>query len=216
MRQALAVLTAATLVSGCTEMKPSDFKDATPRLVLEEYFAGDTEAWGMFEDRFGTLRRQFTVDIKGSWDGRELILDERFRYSDGETDRRVWTIRKTGEHGYEGRADDVIGTAVGVAFGNALNWRYDLDLGIAGRKTKVHFNDWMFLQPSGVLLNRARVSKFGIELGTVTLAFMKPRAAAAPCAERLDQPPSSIQAAGPPANDREPRAEAVKRGIALS
>jgi hypothetical protein len=37
----------------------------------------------------------------------------------------------------------------------------------------VHFNDWMFLQPSGVLLNRARVSKFGITIGEVTLAFMK-------------------------------------------
>jgi hypothetical protein len=31
----------------------------------------------------------------------------------------------------------------------------------------------MFLQPSGVLLNRARVSKFGLEIGTVTLAFRK-------------------------------------------
>lgn len=190
-------------------MEQSDLKDATLRLVPEEYFAGDTEAWGIFEDRFGTLRRQFTVDIKGSWDGRELILDERFRYSDGETDRRVWTIRKTGEHGYEGRADGVGGTAVGAASGNALNWRYDLDLEIAGRKITVQVNDWMFLQSSRVLLNRGRFSKFGIELGTVTLAFMKPHAAA----ERLVQPLYSSQTAGAPANDRAPLAEAAERGI---
>jgi hypothetical protein len=37
----------------------------------------------------------------------------------------------------------------------------------------VKFDDWMFLQPGGVLLNRARMSKFGVELGQVTLSFMK-------------------------------------------
>jgi len=37
----------------------------------------------------------------------------------------------------------------------------------------VHFDDWMFLQPDGVLLNRARVSKFGFTVGEVTLAFYK-------------------------------------------
>ena len=61
-------------VSGCANMKPEDFKDATPKLVLEDYFAGQTRAWGMFEDRFGSVRRQFSVDITGTWDGETLIL----------------------------------------------------------------------------------------------------------------------------------------------
>ena len=39
---------------------------------------------------------------------------------------------------------------------------------------RVKFDDWMFLQPAGVLLNRARMSKFGVELGVTTIAFMKP------------------------------------------
>jgi hypothetical protein len=159
-------------------MKPTDFKDTAPKLVLEEYFAGRTQAWGIFEDRFGMLRRQFTVDIAGHWDGRELVLDERFRYSDGERDRRVWRITKTGAHRYEGRAGDVVGTAEGNAYGNALNWRYDMDLKVGDGTWRVHFNDWMFLQPDRVLINRARVSKFGIEIGEVTLFFMKDAQAA--------------------------------------
>jgi hypothetical protein len=158
-------------------MKPTDFRDTAPKLVLEEYFAGNTWAWGIFEDRFGTLRRQFTVNITGSWDGRELVLDERFRYSDGERDRRVWRITKTGEHAYEGRAGDVVGTAQGVSYGNALNWRYDMDLKVGDGSWRVHFNDWMFLQPNRVLINRARVSKFGFEIGEVTLFFTKDRQA---------------------------------------
>jgi hypothetical protein len=156
-------------------MQPKDFAETTPRLVIEEYFAGETRAWGIFEDRFGDLRRQFVVDITGSWDGRQLVLDENFRYSDGETDERIWRITKLDEHRYEGRADAVVGTASGVAYGNALNWRYDLDLKVGDGTWRVHFDDWMFLQPDGVLINRARVRKWGIEIGEVTIVFSKPR-----------------------------------------
>lgn len=155
-------------------MKATDFSGTKPELRIEEYFAGETRAWGIFEDRFGSLRRQFVVDIQGTWDGEELILDERFRYSDGEQDRRVWTIKKIDDHRYEGRAADVIGIATGEAYGNALNWRYDMDLKVGDSTFRVHFNDWMYLQESGVLVNRARVSKFGIEIGEVTLFFQKP------------------------------------------
>ena len=174
MTAKISALTFALIVlSGCTSMKPSDFSKAEPLLRIEDYFVGQTRAWGIFEDRFGNLRRQFDVDIQGSWDGEALVLDERFRYRDGETDRRIWTIKKIDEHRYEGSADDVIGTATGESYGNALNWRYDMDLKIGEGTLRVHFNDWMFLQSSGVLVNRARVSKFGIAIGEVTLFFQK-------------------------------------------
>ena len=166
-------LMALAILSGCSSMQATDFKDATPKLVIEEYFAGKTIAWGLFEDRFGTIRRQFTVDITGTWDGTELVLDEKFAFSDGERDQRIWKIRKTGDNTYVGEADDVIGQASGQASGNALNWQYQMDMKVGSGHLRVRFDDWMFLQPSGVLLNRARVSKFGIEIGTVTLAFQK-------------------------------------------
>jgi hypothetical protein len=154
-------------------MKPEDFAGSRPELSLEQYFLGHVEAWGIFEDRFGRLRRSFTVQINGSWEDGELVLDEAFCYDDGETDRRVWRIRKLSDHHYEGRADDVIGVAQGVAFGKALNWRYQLDLPIGERTVRVHFDDWMYLQPGDVLVNRAKVSKFGITLGEVSLFFRR-------------------------------------------
>ena len=180
------VLLSLVILSGCTTMKPTDFKNATPQLVIEEYFAGETQAWGLFEDRFGTIRRQFSVDIVGTWDGEFLTLDEKFVFEDGERDRRIWKIRKTGDKTYTGTADDVIGEATGRASGNALNWRYQMDLTVGTSTLRVRFDDWMFLQPSGVLLNRARVTKFGIEIGTVTLAFMKNAATAADQAHSND------------------------------
>ena len=86
MKARIVALVATLLtLSGCTTMKPIDFKDTQPKLILEEYFSGRTHAWGLFEDRFGKVRRQFTVDITGTWDGETLRLDEHFTYGDGMT-----------------------------------------------------------------------------------------------------------------------------------
>lgn len=171
MRKLGLMTVVALILAGCATMKPSDFSGKGPKLVLEEYFEGKTRAWGIFEDRFGNLKRQFVVDIDGTWDGKQLVLDEDFVYADGEKDRRVWTIQKINDSLYEGRADDVVGVAKGEISGNALSWRYEMDLQMGSRMIRVTFDDWMFLQPDGVLINRARVKKLGIELGTVTLFF---------------------------------------------
>ena len=70
-------------LTGCTAMTSDDFTNKTPTFVLEEYFHGKTRAWGLFEDRFGTVRRQFVVNINGDWDGTTLTLDEDFLFDDG-------------------------------------------------------------------------------------------------------------------------------------
>ena len=174
LRAALTVMSLIAISACGTTMKPEDFANRQPRLHLEEFFAGKVKAWGIFEDRFGNLRRQFVVDIDGVWDSRKLILDERFVYSDGQKDRRVWTIEKVDEHTYTGVAGDVIGIARGKNYGNVLNWSYDMNLKVGGDTWKVRFDDWLFLQPGGVVLNRAVVTKWGVEIGQVQLAFSKP------------------------------------------
>ena len=59
-----------------------------PAFDLADFFAGRSVAYGIFEDRFGNLRRQFRVEIEASESGNILTLDERFLYADGEQDRR--------------------------------------------------------------------------------------------------------------------------------
>jgi len=154
-------------------MKPQDFAARTPRLDLFAYFIGETSAWGLFEDRFGKVRRQFKVAIQGRLEGDALVLQEDFVYDDGEKSRRVWTIRRDGPSGYVGTAADVVGEARGRAAGNALNWQYVMDLAVGRRTLRVAFDDWMFLQDDAVLINRAKIKKLGLELGSVTLFFVK-------------------------------------------
>jgi len=51
---------------------------------------------------------------------------------------------------------------------------------INGRSVNVHFNDRMYLQPEGVLLSKAKVSKLGVVIGAVTLTFIKNQPNSAP------------------------------------
>lgn len=172
----LALLSAVLILGGCSGVQVKDYADTRPRLNLFEYFTGETRAWGIFQTRSGELKRQFTVDIRGEVDGDRLTLTEDFVYADGEVQQRIWRIRRLDEHRLEGRADDVVGVAEGETHGSALNWRYTMRLPVGKRTFDVQFDDWMFMQPDGVLINRAEVSKFGFRVGEVTLFFSKPGA----------------------------------------
>ena len=174
-RAALIAAAAALLLAACASAPtPSDYARETPHLDLRRYFNGPLTAHGLFTDRSGKVVRRFTVKMTGSWNGNQGVLDEDFTYSDGKKERRVWRLTDLGNGRYSGRADDVVGEAVGQAAGNALNWRYTLTLPVDGRDWEVQFDDWMYLMDDRVMLNKAVMSKFGLALGEVTLAFTKP------------------------------------------
>ena len=154
------LIAAAALIVGCASPAPADYSAEKPLLDLKTYFNGEFVAHGLFTDRSGKVARRFVVQMTGSWQGKNGTLDERFTYSDGTTERRVW--RLTDE-----------GNAQGVAAGNALNWRYTLKLPVDGKVYEVQFDDWMYLMDDRVMLNKAVMSKFGIRLGEVTLSFYK-------------------------------------------
>ena len=167
-------LLAVTAVSSCASSSTLEQFEAAPRqLVLEDYFEGETTAYGLFEDRFGKVRRQFKVDITGEVEGNRLTLTEKFVYDDGERDTRVWEIDILGNGQYRGTAGDVPVPAVGQVSGNAFSWKYKVDLKVGDSVWKVGFNDWMFLMDDGVLINRAYVTRYGIEIGQVTITFNK-------------------------------------------
>ena len=171
-------------ISACARRDVAVLSDRQPGLDLAEFFAGDSVAYGIFEDRFGNLRRQFRANMTGTVKGDTLTLVEDFLYDDGERADRTWVIRRTGTDdrgivSYEGAAADVTGTARGRVAGNALNWEYDVVLNMSGSEVKVHFDDWIYRQDEDVAINRAFISKFGIEIGSVTIVFLRGDTAAA-------------------------------------
>lgn len=179
----MLILTLLTLSACGMTMTEKDFENQTPKLVLEDFFSGNLVATGLFEDRFGNIRTQFTVDITGTFDGKTLTLDENFVYSDKSTEFRRWVIEKTGPDSYSGTTEQAIGEAVGTSSGNSFHWTYKFRLNVGDDIWKVKFDDWMVLQPNGVLLNKATVYRWGIKIGTVFLSFRKADAVAAAEAE---------------------------------
>ena len=173
---ALAVaigLAAPLLLTGCAGPVPSDYASQSPKLDLKQYFNGKLLAHGIVTDRSGEVMQRFTVQLTGTWQGDTGTLDERFSYSDGRQETRVWTLTRGADGRYTGRAADVVGEAQGQAAGNALNWRYTLKLPVDDTVHEVQFDDWMFLMDERVMLNKAVMSKFGFRLGEVTLSFYK-------------------------------------------
>ena len=169
----LAAITCALSLTGCGSPLVSDYALERPKLDLRDYFNGPVTAHGMFTDRNGRIVKRFIVKMACSWQGDEGVLDEAFTYSDGSTQRRVWHLKRLADGRFEGRADDVVGTAHGEAGGNTFNWRYTLALPVDGRTWQVQFDDWMVLIDEHTLLNKAEMSKFGVRLGEVTLSFTK-------------------------------------------
>lgn len=169
---ALMVMASVLVLGACAGPKPADYAQEKPVLDLKEYFNGTIDAWGVFQDRSGKVVKRFTVVMKCTWNGDTGVLDEEFTYSDGTTQRRVWTLKKNGNQ-YTGTAGDVLGQATGETAGNAFQWNYTMLLPVDGTTYEVQFDDWMYQMDNRMMLNRARMSKFGIDLGEVLLSFRK-------------------------------------------
>ena len=161
------------MLTACSTTDVSLYAQEKPALDLKQYFNGTVDAWGMFQDRSGKVVKRFKVVIQCNWKDDTGTLDEDFTYSDGTTQKRIWTIRKNTNGQYIGTAADVVGEAIGITAGNALRWKYVLALPVGEKVYNVNFEDWMFLMDDKVMLNRAEMSKFGFKLGVVTLSFSK-------------------------------------------
>ena len=44
-------------LNNCSTMNLEDYKNNEPKLILEDFFSGKTVARGVFEDRFGNIKK---------------------------------------------------------------------------------------------------------------------------------------------------------------
>lgn len=151
---------------------------------LTAFLSGRTIAWGIFEDRFGKVRRRFQVEMTGRWQDSVFLLGERFRYDTGDTEERTWRVSPAGAGSFTATCDDCIGEARGVSDGDSIRMLYKFRLKLTDRSLVVDFDDRIYRMGDGIAVNRARMSKWGIRLGELSLFFCKddrsamPRAAA--------------------------------------
>ena len=175
MRTCLLALAALTLAACSSPSIDGDrYVDVTPEFRLEEFFDGEVKVWGIVQDRSGNLVQRFEADIIGTWKDGTLTLDETFRYALGEgPEKRIWTITKDGENGYDGSANDIAGPADGKAYGNAMFWGYQMDLPVGDDSYRVTFEDWIWAFDDETIVNRSYIKKFGLVFAEVTIFMRK-------------------------------------------
>ena len=149
---------------------------STPPFALETFFAGKTEARGKFESGIAGVERAFTVKTNGRWNGKLLVLVEDIFYDDGQKERKIWRITKTGAGQYIGERDDVIGTAQISQQGETITLDYSADVsGKDGSTTRVRFADTIVPAGPNAARNTATVYKYILPIGSVDITFRKLR-----------------------------------------
>ena len=121
----------------------------------------------------GKSKKRFLIDISCVPEEGQTTLHENFIYDDGMTEARSWTIVKQNDNAYTAHTNDVVGQGVGQVDGAVFKLKYDFLLTLYGRRVKVHFDDVMVRQTDTTILNRARVSKFGLLLGELFITFSR-------------------------------------------
>lgn len=159
------------ILPGCAR-SVDEYRDEQPALALDRFFNGQLVAYGMVQNFSGKVTRRFRADITAHWQGEQGILDERFVFSDGEQQQRCWRLTKQGNH-YRGTAEDIVGEARGEVQGNALNWRYTLQVPVNGKVWDIALDDWLYLIDENNLINRTKMKKWGLPVGELTLHIRK-------------------------------------------
>ena len=174
MNKICYVLCAVILLGGCASMRIEDFANEKPELILEEFFNGRLTAYGLIKDRRGRITSSFRADFVGSWSEEGLgTLDEVFVYNDGDVQERVWTFEPIGDHRYIGTAPDIVGQAEMMVKGNTLRMDYVIRVPYRNRTIDLSVQDWLHLQPDGVILNHAYMRKFGLRVAELVVTIIK-------------------------------------------
>lgn len=141
---------------------------------LLDYFNGHTLADGVFEDRKGHVIRRFSVEMTGRWKASAMVVDEDFLFDDGERQQRCWTLEPRTSTTFSGSCAETVGEATGLMADGRAYLRSRLRLKVGRRMLTMDFDDVFYDTGNGLVLNRSTVTKWGLRLGQVLIAFHKP------------------------------------------
>ncbi len=150
--------------------------ETSPRFELTTFLEGKMRAWGVFEDRFGRLRRRFAVEMEGHWEAGIFHLEERFAYDDGRVETRTWQVTPKADGAFTATCADCVGEARGRCSSDSIEMAYAFRLRLPSRTVIVDFEDRIYRMGAHTAVNRATMRKWGIRLGELSLFFSRPEA----------------------------------------
>ena len=159
--------------TGFMAQTPAEYAQTEPRLDLRHHLNGDIKCDGVIYGPFGRVVSRFTGDIVASWDGNKGIMREHFEYDSGNCQDREWRLELGNDGSIRAEAADLLGPGNGMQSGSALCLRYRIRLPKEAGGHVLNVTDWMYLAPSGVIVNRSQFRKFGLKVAELVATMRK-------------------------------------------
>lgn len=169
----VSILLCALLLTACSTPEVSLYAKNEPKFELQEFFSGSLTAHGILKNRSGEVIRYFNATLEGSWDNGVGTLAEVFVFDDGEVQKRTWIMTPDAQGNYTATANDVIGKGEINIAGNALFMKYVLQVPYDGDVINVNVDDRMYMVKDGVVMNESIMTKFGFEVGYLSIVIQK-------------------------------------------
>ena len=99
--------------------------------------------------------------------GDRLTVVEDFFYDDGEENQLTWVFDRAGPGKWTGRREDTVGVASVVETGTDIRLSYLADFRSGDDVTRLGFEDVIYFDPDGRVINDAIVTRLGIPVGRV-------------------------------------------------
>lgn len=174
----LLILLSTLVLTACSYVDIKSYQMNEPKLVLHEFFNGDLTAHGIIKNRSGEVIRHFNVTMTGTWDENGVgTLAEKFIFNDNSIEYRTWIFTPTTDsklqQRYSAKANDTLVPSLIDISGNAFFMNYDLLINYQGNDIDVNIDDKMYLVNDHTIINESVMSKYGFEVGYITLTIIK-------------------------------------------
>lgn len=172
MRATLPWLLAGMLGACSPPLPLARFADTAPAFDPVAFFTGHTQSWGVVENCDGRPSDIVTTDCVGKPDGADgLRMVQHLTVGSEAPQTRTWHMRRLDPHHFEATANDLVGTARGEAEGRVFHWTWVLATKPGQGWRNVVFEQWMYHEDGGAMVNRSVIRKLGITLAEVTEQF---------------------------------------------
>ena len=156
--------------------KPEDYVDGSLTFDMKTHLSGKLVCEGAIFGPLGRMTSTFVADFDVVWTGNVGVMKEHFRYDDGSTQDREWTITLGDGDRFTAVAPDVPGIGKGTQSGATMQMLYAIELPQESGGHVLQATDWMYLTPDGTIVNRSQFRKFGFRAAEL-VATIRPVAA---------------------------------------
>jgi len=160
-------------LAGCGKpMTVARFAGTAPAFDPLVYWTGHTHSWGVVENRSGAPSEIVQTDCVGEAEGADgLHMRQTLTEGDGTVTHRDWHLRRVSPGHFTATANDMVGTAEGVAAGRVFHWTWVWATRPGNALFNVTMSQWMYAMADGTMMNRTTVSKLGVILAEISEQF---------------------------------------------